>query len=201
MFGVSSTRWPPSWSRAWFVTAYTFVCESRSHFSFETIITPHRFIHRTSYTFPEVAVKQNVLFPSDCWAGLRLPLLCSHPPSPIYRSETAPAPSGTGLTVTFSTGRDECGSAGAAPPWVFRAHPGGSDGNGGAGALLPTPVIIYRAWVSVGTGRWWILTRLMITLPMRVINIMKSYWACAVACDEWSVRVVVTHRWQRVRGG
>lgn len=101
-----------------------------------------------------------------------------------YRSETAPAASGTGLTAIFSTGRDECGSAGAAPPWVFRAHPGGSDGNGGAGALLPTPVIIYRAWVSVGTGRWWILTRLMITLPMRVINIMKSYWACAVACDE-----------------
>lgn len=90
----------------------------------------------------------------------------------------------TAIPSSSAGGRDECGSVGASSPWVFRAHPGASDGTDGAGALVPTPVIIYRVWVSVGTGLWWILTGLMITLPMRVINIMKSYWACAVVCDE-----------------
>ncbi|TNN88114.1 hypothetical protein EYF80_001695 [Liparis tanakae] len=32
-----------------------------------------------------------------------------------------------------------------------RAHPGVSDGNDGSEVLVPTPVIIYRARVSVGT--------------------------------------------------
>lgn len=71
----------------------------------------------------------------------------------LCRYEAAPAASRTGLTATSATGRDECRSVGATTPGVFRAHPGGSDETGGAGALLPTPVIIYRAGVSVGTGR------------------------------------------------
>lgn len=36
-------------------------------------------------------------------------------------------------------------------PWAFRVHHGGSYGNSGSRALLPTPVIIYRARASVGT--------------------------------------------------
>lgn len=58
-----------------------------------------------------------------------------------YRSEAAPEAPGTGLRGTFATGRDECGSVGNATPWVFRAHPGGSGGNGWAEALLLGPAL------------------------------------------------------------
>ena len=40
-----------------------------------------------------------------------------------------------------AAGWDECGSAGAAPPCVFMAHPGGSYGNGGASDYLPGLVL------------------------------------------------------------
>ncbi|KAK1879839.1 Endoribonuclease Dicer [Dissostichus eleginoides] len=79
---------------------------------------------------------------TSCPFQIRAAGLKQHQP-PLEPALAVPSPS--------TVGRDECGSAGAAPPWVFRAHPVVSDGNDRARILVPTPVIIYRAWVSVGT--------------------------------------------------
>lgn len=128
-------------------------------------------LHRSSYTSAEVVV-------IPLW--LRCRVQTAHTPAfDCYRSEAALAAPGTDLIATFSTCRDEYGSLWAAASWVFRAHHGGSEGNGGAGAMLPTAVIIK--WELGGDGFW---CRMMITLPKRVINIMKSYWGCVVVCDE-----------------
>lgn len=132
-----------------------------------------------------------MLYPSDGWPGTTLlhsALTHSHPPSPIagvkqhrYSLDQALSSSWWQRWMWLS---------GNCTPWVFKAHPGGPNRNGGDRALVPTTVIIYWACVSVGTGGWWILMGLMITLPMRVINIMKSYWACAVV---WWIESACCH--------
>ena len=138
-------RRPCGLPHGWFSKSSCICLVSMSHFSCDAIITPHRLIHRSSHTFSEVVVRLNALFPQTT-------LTMFHP-----------AASTTGPAATFSTGRDECISVWAAPPWVFRAHPGGSNGNGRAGALLPTPVIIYRPGlcgnraVMDSDGGWWSL--------------------------------------------
>lgn len=65
----------------WLICCRLWIClVSRSHFSFEAIITPHKWIPRTSETSAEVVVKQNVF------------KALTH-----YRSEAAPEAPGTGL--------------------------------------------------------------------------------------------------------
>lgn len=151
------------------------------------LLNPNKTIYSSSYTFPGVAVRQYSLVIADPGSDSTL----TH-----YRSEAAPTVSGP-----RAGGRDGCGSVGVAPPWVFRAHPGGSNRKSRARILVPALVIIYWAWVSVGTLWWWILMGLMITLPMRLINIITSYWACAAACDKSRTCVIITHRWQTMCGG
>lgn len=121
------------------------------------------------YCPTQFVVKHNVVFPSDFWDGLTLLLAASR----------------TNLTTTFSAGRDGCSSVGAATPWVFSGHPGGSTRADWAGVLFPTLVIIYRAPGLCGNRA--VMDSDVVwgsPLPMRVINIMKSYWACAIACDK-----------------
>lgn len=81
-------------------------------------------------------------------------------------------------------GSDKCNAAGLTPLWVFRGHPGVSWEDCRGLSPIPTLVIIYRGFARCGKWSWWILTSLMITLPIRVINRMKSHWACAEEADE-----------------
>lgn len=89
-------------------------------------------------------------FPMSCWRRkyVSVSLLLNQDQQPQQQPRLDEA------VHLHSAGRDKYVSAAPRPPGVFRAHPGGSEGNGGARGLLQIPVIIYWAWASVGSGQW-----------------------------------------------
>lgn len=61
------------------------------------------------------------------------------------------------------------------------------------------PIVMGSGWrwilITTGTSMWWILIGSMITLPIRVINIMKTLRARAGVGDEYRCPSLVTHTW------
>lgn len=118
-----------------------------------------------------------VLFPFDHWARIRISHTLAH-----YGSEAALASSGSGLAsqlvAEMNVAQRESHPLGYLGPTLVDREGTGPESR------------CRQRWLFTGPGSpweqcwWWILMGLMITLPMRLINIMKSYWACAAVCDE-----------------
>lgn len=132
MMGVNSTLLLLSWSSSWFVTVSTLAGASQK------LLTDPHMPHIQCYHIPLIDTCISMLLSPT--TGL------NQYQQPLDQAFTATA--SLQPMAEMNVAQQELH-----PSWIFRAHHGGSEGNGGTSALLQAPVIIYQALVSVGTRR------------------------------------------------